>query len=180
MKREAGGVMALASGLGRFGELLGEAATIFMVVSISYDVAMRYLFLAPTIWALEVNTFLLMFVCLLPAADTLAAGTQIHVTFLTDRIPAAVRGKLARICDAVSILFCVVMTWKGLTMAWTAYQHNDRMSTSLGTPLVIPYLFIPVGFGLLGLMFMARLLASPGGPLAQQPAAGAIEAGPQL
>jgi TRAP-type C4-dicarboxylate transport system permease small subunit len=54
------------------------------------------------------------------------------------------------------------------------------MSTSLGTPLVIPYLFIPVGFGLLGLMYAARLAASLGGSSAQQPAAGAADAGPQL
>jgi TRAP-type C4-dicarboxylate transport system permease small subunit len=172
--------MALANRLARFGGLLGEAATVFMVVSISYDVVMRYIFLAPTIWALEVNTFLLMFVCLLPAADTLAAGTQIHVTFLTDRLPPAIRGKIEWVADLAGILSCGVMTWKGLAMAWTAYQHNDRMSTSLGTPLVIPYLFIPVGFGLLGLMYAARLAASLGGPLTEQPAAATPEAGQQL
>jgi len=180
MKRDAAGAMALVSRLGRFGGLLGEAATVFMVVSISYDVAMRYLFLAPTIWALEVNTFLLMFVCLLPAADTLAVGTQIHVTFLTDRLPAAIRNKTEWIGDMAGMLFCGVMTWKGLTMAWTACQHNDRLSTTLGTPLVIPYLFIPVGFGLLGLMYVARLAGSLGGFLGRQPAAGAADAGQQL
>jgi TRAP-type C4-dicarboxylate transport system permease small subunit len=180
MSRQTGGAMALVNRLGRFGGLLGEIATVFMVASISYDVVMRYLFLAPTIWALEVNTFLLMFVCLLPAADALSTGTQIHVTFLTDRLPLAIRDKMERIGDVAGILFCGVMTWKGLAMAWTAYQHNDRMSTSLGTPLVIPYLFIPVGFGLLGLMYAARLAASLGGSSAHQPAAGAADAGPQF
>lgn len=179
MRREAGEGMALVGRFARFGGRLGEIAIAFMVVSISYDVIMRYLLLAPTIWALEVNTFLLMFVCVLPAADALSAGTQIQITFMTDRLPRGVQEKLAWIGDVVGILFCAVMTWKGLAMAWAAYQHNDRMSTSLGTPLVIPYLFIPLGFGLLGLMYAARLAAGLGGSSARPPAAPAA-AGQQL
>lgn len=180
MRDKTGGAMAFVSRLARFGGLLGEGTIAFMVVSISYDVVMRYLFLAPTIWALEVNTFLLMFLCLLPAADALSAGTQIQITFLTDRFSSGAREKCARLADLVGILFCAVMTWKGLTMAWAAYQHNDRMSTSLGTPLVIPYLFIPLGFGLLGLTYAARLAAGLGGSSTRPPAAPAADAGQQL
>jgi TRAP-type C4-dicarboxylate transport system permease small subunit len=153
---------------GRLGGVLGEAAMAFMVVSISYDVLMRYVFLAPTIWALEVNTFLLVFLCTIPAADTLAAGTQIQITFLTERLPARVQAKLPAIGNTAGALFCAVMTWKGASMTWAAFQHNDRMSTSLGTPLAIPYALMPIGFGLLGLAYLARLC----------PACGKAQAGP--
>jgi TRAP-type C4-dicarboxylate transport system permease small subunit len=157
--------------VGRLGGGLGEAAMAFMVLSISYDVVMRYLFLAPTIWALEVNTFLLVLLCTIPAADTLTAGTQIQITFLTERLPAGVRAKLPVIGNAAGVLFAAVMTWKGTTMTWAAFQHNDRMSTSLGTPLAIPYALMPIGFALLGLTYATRLL-----PVAATPCAGA--AGP--
>ncbi|MCX5733581.1 MAG: TRAP transporter small permease [candidate division NC10 bacterium] len=143
--------------LGRLSGALGEVALAFMVVSICYDVLMRYVLLAPTIWALEVNTFLLVFLCAVPAADTLTAGTQIQVTFLTERLPEGLRQTLAPVGDVAGVLFSAVLTWKGFSMAWTAWQHNDRMSTSLGTPLWIPYLLLPVGFGLLGLTYAARL-----------------------
>jgi TRAP-type C4-dicarboxylate transport system permease small subunit len=149
--------MRLIERVGRLGGVLGEAAMAFMVVSISYDVLMRYVFLAPTIWALEVNTFLLVFLCTIPAADTLNAGTQIQITFLTERLPAAVQAKLPVIGNMAGVLFCVVMTWKGASMTWAAFQHNDRMSTSLGTPLAIPYALMPIGFGLLGLTYAARI-----------------------
>jgi TRAP-type C4-dicarboxylate transport system permease small subunit len=155
--------MGFIARLGRVGGVLGEAAMAFMVVSISYDVVMRYVFLAPTIWALEVNTFLLVFLCVIPAADTLAAGTQIQITFLTERLPAAVQAKLPVIGNAVGVLFCAVMTWKGGAMTWAAFQHNDRMSTSLGTPLVIPYALIPIGFALLGLTYAARIVPRSAG-----------------
>lgn len=171
MRAVAAGAVALVGRLARLGGRLGEIAIAFMVASISYDVIMRYLLLAPTIWALEVNTFLLMFICVLPAADALSAGTQIRITFLTDRFSSRARETCAWIGDGAGILFCAVMTWKGLVMAWAAYEHNDRMSTSLGTPLVIPYLFIPVGFGLLALMYAARLAAGLCGSSAHPPAA---------
>ncbi len=66
----------------------------FMGVSISYDVVMRYIFVSPTNWALEVNTFLLAFLCVIPAGDVLRVGSQIRITFLYDRLKPAVKARL--------------------------------------------------------------------------------------
>jgi TRAP-type C4-dicarboxylate transport system permease small subunit len=136
---------------------LGILSLAFMAVSISYDVILRYVFYAPTYWALEINTFLLAFLCLIPAGDVLRLGTQIRITILYDRLKSDTRAKLDIIRSAVGIFFCAVMVWKGSVMALHAWQHNDRMSTSLGTPMVIPYLFLPIGFALLGLQYLTLL-----------------------
>jgi TRAP-type C4-dicarboxylate transport system permease small subunit len=70
------------------------------------------------------------------------------------------------------------MIWKGADMAWQAWLHNDRMSTSLGTPMGIPYLLLPVGSFFLALQYAAILTArrpespvTPGGgiPSLKQP-----------
>jgi TRAP-type C4-dicarboxylate transport system permease small subunit len=127
MHAPAGFMARLAKATG----ILGQAAMAFMVVSLFYDVMMRYLFAAPTHWALEVNTFLL----------------------LTERMPRRIVERLQTLRGVAGILFCAAMTWKGSVMAWQAWQHNDRMSTSLGTPMFIPYLFLPLGFILLGLQY---------------------------
>jgi TRAP-type C4-dicarboxylate transport system permease small subunit len=139
--------------LSRTGGILGQAAMAFMVVSLFYDVMMRYLFAAPTHWALEVNTFLLLFLCTIPTADVLSSGVHLRVTFLTERMPRRIVERLPILRSVTGILFCAAMTWKGSVMAWQAWQHNDRMSTSLGTPMFIPYLFIPLGFFLLALQY---------------------------
>jgi len=146
------------------GGLLGQMGLFFMVVSISYDVVMRYVFVAPTYWALEVNTFLLAFLCVIPAGDVLRVGSQIRITFLYDRLRPAVRARLDILRAAAGLFFCAIMIWKGADMAWKAYLHNDRMSTTLGTPLVIPYLLLPVGFGLLALQYAAKMGARKTGP----------------
>ncbi|MBP1713570.1 MAG: hypothetical protein H6Q42_1773 [Deltaproteobacteria bacterium] len=136
---------------------LGILSLAFMAVSISYDVMLRYVFYAPTYWALEMNTFLLAFLCLIPAGDVLRFGTQIRITVLYDRLRPGVRARLDMLRSAVGIFFCAIMVWKGSVMALHAWQHNDRMSTSLGTPMVIPYLFLPIGFALLGLQYLTFL-----------------------
>ena len=106
--------------------------------------------------------------------------TAAVIAWLVRTLLRTPRGELLRsfalsiiVGGAAGMLFCGLMTWKGLAMAYTAWEHNDRMSTTLGTPLTIPYLFLPVGFGLLGLTYAARLVSSlagqcrkkdPGGP----------------
>ena len=149
MKKQGSFLESLIGGSG----YLGILSLAFMVVSISYDVILRYVFYAPTYWALEMNTFLLAFLCLIPAGDVLRLGSQIRITFLFDRLGPAVRARLDLLRSAAGLFFCAVMVWKGADMAWKAWLHNDRMSTSLGTPMVIPYLFLPIGFGLLGLQY---------------------------
>ena len=76
------------------GECSGSLSLAFMAVSISYDVVLRYVFFAPTYWALEVNTFLLAFLCVIPAGDVLRVGSQIRITFLYDRLKPAVKARL--------------------------------------------------------------------------------------
>jgi TRAP-type C4-dicarboxylate transport system permease small subunit len=150
------------------GGFLGKLGLVFMVVSITYDVILRYVFVAPTHWALEVNTFLLAFLCVIPAGDVLRAGSQIRITFLTDRLGPAMKSRLDILRAAVGLFFCGIMIWKGGDMAWTAWLHNDRMSTSLGTPMVIPYIFLPIGFFLLALQY-AAILVTRGSKSPDQP-----------
>jgi TRAP-type C4-dicarboxylate transport system permease small subunit len=166
------------------GGFLGELGLVFMVASITYDVILRYVFVAPTHWALEVNTFLLAFLCVIPAGEVLRAGSQIRITFLLDRLSPALKGRLDILRGAVGLFFCGIMIWKGGDMALTAWQHNDRMSTSLGTPMVIPYIFIPIGFLLLAIQYAVIIFSrgprAPGSPGGKAPSPQATEVEQQI
>lgn len=146
-------VSRLVRGLG----LLGQLALASMVVTICYDVVMRYVFMMPTDWSLEVNTFLVIFIAVIPSSDVLRTDSHLRIGFFASKLSPAARRRVARASGLVGVGFCALMTWKGLGMALQAYKYGDRMSTPLGTPMVIPYLFIPVGFGLLGLQYLVRL-----------------------
>lgn len=94
MNRKEGKSEGLIGRLSLGGGVLGQLGLAFMGVSISYDVVMRYIFVSPTNWALEVNTFLLAFLCVIPAGDVLRVGSQIRITFLYDRLKPAVKARL--------------------------------------------------------------------------------------
>jgi TRAP-type C4-dicarboxylate transport system permease small subunit len=131
-------------GLSRVLCFSGQLALAVMVVTICYDVVMRYIFAAPTLWSLEVNTFLVVFVTLIPAGDVLRTDSHLRITFFLDKMPPRVRNWHNKLISGCGVAFCAFMTWKGYQMAMQAFRYNERLSTSLGTPLVIPYLFIPI------------------------------------
>ena len=54
----------------------------------------------------------------------------------------------------LGVVFCAVMTWRGILLASDAYEYSERVSSSLGTPMVFPYGLLPVGFGALALQFL--------------------------
>jgi TRAP-type C4-dicarboxylate transport system permease small subunit len=157
MSRQGNPIQRVIGWVARGGGILGELGLIFAMLSISYDVIMRYVFVAPTNWVLEVNVFVLVMLSTLPAADVLRTDCHIRVTFLTERMNPALRARMPFLWAGAGLFFSAIMTWKGTLMSWQAWISNDRMSTSLGTPMVIPYLFLPVGFGLFFLQSAIRL-----------------------
>jgi TRAP-type C4-dicarboxylate transport system permease small subunit len=154
LKQNLGVIGRLSRGFG----FAGQLAMAVMVVTTCYDVVMRYVFRAPTHWSLEVNTFLLIFITLIPAADVLRENSHLGIGFFVSRFSPGTRQAIRRAGAVVGILFCALMIRNGLGMAINAFTYDQRMSTPLGTPMVIPYLFIPFGFAMLGLQFFARLI----------------------
>lgn len=139
---------------------VGQVALGLMVITICYDVVMRYAFMAPTTWSLEVNTFLVLFITLIPAADVLRSDDQLRITFFAAKLGPSSQKAVAILTSVLGCGFSAVMTWKGLNMAIQAFRYDERMSTALGTPLGIPYLFLPIGFGLLLLQYLILLLGA--------------------
>lgn len=153
MSRITGTIDRLARSLG----VAGQLVLLFMVVTICYDVVMRYVLVAPTTWSLEVNTFLIVFLAVIPAADALRTDAQLRISFLTDRLPIALRRALHVLSCVLGVGFCAVMVWTGGRMTLQALQYDERMSTTLGTPMAIPYALLPVGFAVLALAFLVHL-----------------------
>jgi TRAP-type C4-dicarboxylate transport system permease small subunit len=157
MRTLFGKIATSVHGLARGLRILGQLALAAMVVTICYDVVARYVFEAPTLWSLEVNTFLVLFIALIPAGDVLKAGMHLRITFFVERGKPGLQRVLDKAGALTGIAFCGFMAWKGWTMAMQAWRYHERMSTALGTPMVIPYMFIPIGFAVLGLGYVVKL-----------------------
>ncbi|MES0884897.1 TRAP transporter small permease [Roseibium sp. SCP14] len=138
-------------------ETIGQLVLGFMVVTICYDAMMRYVFMAPTSWSLEVNTFLIVYVAVMTAANVQRDDGHIRITFFADMAGPGTQ-RLLRIFTALAgIGFSSIMAWRGWLIAYQAWEYGERVSSSFGTPMVVPYALLPLGFGTLAIQFLIDL-----------------------
>lgn len=130
------------------------AVLVFMVVSICYDATMRYVFAAPTSWSLEINSFLLVYLAVIGAAEAQRHDAHIRITFFKDKLPTRIRTLIDLTTGLMGAVFCIILVWRGGFMAIQAFEYGERVSSSLGTPMVYPYALLPIGFAALGLQFL--------------------------
>lgn len=153
-----GAIMRGFSGIVRAAQIGGQIVLAFMVITICYDAIMRYVFTAPTSWSLEINTFLIVYVALMTAADVQRTGDHIAISFFSDAMgPRAQRFGQA-LTGLAGMGFCGVMAWRGVLITAQSWEYGERVSSSFGTYLVFPYALLPLGFTMLGLQFFSALM----------------------
>lgn len=130
----------------------------FMMVTISYDAIMRYVFAAPTSWSLEINTFLIVYIALMSAADVQREDGHIRITFFNDKTSPFVQRMGGILIGLVGIAFCSIVAWRGWLLAYQAWNYGERVSSSFGTPMVFPYAMLPIGFGALAIQFLFNVI----------------------
>lgn len=151
------------AGVVRALQILGQVVLAFMVITICYDAVMRYVFAAPTSWSLEVNTFLIVYVAVMMAADVQRSDAHIRITFFADRMGRGARRAIRVGTGLVGTAFCAVLAWRGGLIAAQAAEYGERVSSSFGTPMVIPYAMLPIGFGALAIQFFIDAVAAARG-----------------
>ncbi len=144
------------------GLLARLSAWAFFVVGlmICYEVALRYFFNAPTVWAEEMSRFVQLWATYLAAAWVLRHRELIRIGIVTDRLPAAPRRWLELFSLLVIVVFSAFAVWYGTWIAWDSVVQSRTTSTMLDVPAVLTEAAIPVGFTLLAaqaLFEMARV-----------------------
>lgn len=134
--------------------LIGQLVLFFMVATICYDAVVRYGFSAPTSWSLEVNTFLIVYIAAMTAADVQREDSHIRITFFTEKLGPGAQRAIRVLIGMVGVAFCLGMAWYGGAQTLQAAVHGERESSSFGTPMAIPYAMMPIGFGALALQFL--------------------------
>ena len=137
-----------------------SAAMIVMSVGITCQmIFVRFVLNQSTIWQTEAVTFLMVAATLigLPYVQKLRGHVNVDLIPLLMQPPA--RKALALFTLAVSILIVALMLVYGFEFWHTAWTRNWKSDTVWGVRLWIPYLAVPVGFGLLLLQLIADLAA---------------------
>lgn len=150
------------------------AALLFVVAGLllTYEVAARYIFAAPTIWAAEISQLCLIWGSLLAMARVLTTGGHIRVTALTDRLGR--RGRLGAEILSLAVVtgFSLATLWFGFAIFRDSFVRGRTSGTMLDLPAALSEAAVPVGFVLLTVAALAGLARTLRGRLPEPAAEG--------
>jgi C4-dicarboxylate transporter DctQ subunit len=127
------------------------AAFLFVLAGfmLTYEVTARYLFVAPTIWAMELSQLCLIWGSMIAMPWLLGARRHIAVDAMTDLL----RPGLKRTCEGLAMAFVAgisaVIAWKGGGIFLHSFERGRTTGSMLDLPIWIAELAVPLGFTLL-------------------------------
>jgi TRAP-type C4-dicarboxylate transport system permease small subunit len=121
----------------RLNRLLGERLCylyLAAVVITAYEVVMRYLFDAPTVWAFELTILLCAICYLLSGGFVTAQRKHIAITSVYDLMPARIRWWLDLLALLTGILAMGLLAWAAWRPAVLAVTIVERTGSAWNSP----------------------------------------------
>jgi TRAP-type C4-dicarboxylate transport system permease small subunit len=137
--------------------LAGLVAAAILAV-LAYDLVARNLFDAPTLWALDVSRFLLLFLFFLALAPALESGAHVSVDFVHHFVGAAARRRLNVLARLLVLVFGAFLIWQVCRTTYEAFVDNSLFPTVIPLRLKHVYWIAPIGVAQF-LLTAAALLA---------------------
>jgi TRAP-type C4-dicarboxylate transport system permease small subunit len=153
-------VDGLSAACGRIGEVM----VISIALMLTYEVIVRYVFVAPTQWTQDIAVTLQIWFTYLGMALVLRNRQLIRITAFLSIAPAKMRYVLEGFALVVIGAFSAVAMVKGYDMLIDSIRLTRRQPTMLALPNWIAELPIVIGFALLLLQSIADLIRLPFGP----------------
>jgi TRAP-type C4-dicarboxylate transport system permease small subunit len=125
---------------------------------VCYGVVIRYVFNRPVGWTEETSSYLMVWAAFLGAAYTLQIEGHIGVDILCKKFSLRTQAWFHIAKYIVGVLFCVILTWKGLESSALSWKLGRTSISELQIPLYIPQMAIPVGAFLLLLQMVEKLI----------------------
>ena len=137
-----------------------SAAMIVVAVGITCQmIFVRAVLNQSTIWQTEMVVYLMIAATLIGLPYVQRLRGHVNVDLIPIALPPRARRIMACFTLGVSAGIVAVMLWYGYDYWHFAWERGWRSDTIWGVRLWIPYLALPVGFGLLLLQLIADLVA---------------------
>lgn len=149
------GINGLNENVGNYCSFL----TIPLILVVVYEVIMRYVFNAPTVWAFEATTLIYGVHYMLGLAYTHKYNGHVAIDVFESRLPKKPRSILRVITNLVIFIPTVGMLaiWS-VIYALTSWQNWEKASSSWAPPLYPFKTIMAIGFILLLLQGIAKLI----------------------
>ncbi|MEM9430307.1 MAG: TRAP transporter small permease [Pseudomonadota bacterium] len=169
MSAHGTGALPAATGLNAFLRAVGwistvagwcAAAMIVAAVGITCQmIFIRFVLNGSTVWQTEAVIYLVIAATLVGLPYVQRLRGHVNVDLIPLALPFRFRRWLAVVTLTLSIAIVGVMLFYGYEFWHFAWDRGWRSDTVWGVKLWIPYLAVPVGFGLLLLQLVADLVA---------------------
>lgn len=140
--------------------LLAGIAIAAMMIQVTADVAMRYLFGRSLSGTLTVVSYYYMVIAaFVPLALAEQKSGHISVEFVTELMPKRAQDHLAGLILIPTTLIGAVLTWRTFEAAMRAFHMGaSQTNGSSSIPVWPAYFALPLGAGLMTLILLARFI----------------------
>ena len=132
-----------------------------MVVSVTWQILSRYLFVVPAAWTEELARFLLIWIGLLGAAYAYRMRSHLGLDLLPARLTGRARIRLGLFVHLVCMSFAAMVLVVGggslVAMTWELKQY----SAAMGLPIAVVYSVIPASGVLICVFSIDAMLYPP-------------------
>jgi TRAP-type C4-dicarboxylate transport system permease small subunit len=126
---------------------------VVLMLSMCYEVVMRYFFNAPTKWAADFSGYMQYVLVLLGAAWVLKIDAHTRIDTLLVFFSPRTRTIINIVTSSIALVACALFLWKGVEATWDAYQRGDFLYREVELPLAPLYAVIPFAFLLVCIEF---------------------------
>jgi TRAP-type C4-dicarboxylate transport system permease small subunit len=124
---------------------LAAASMPVMALAVTYEVVMRYVFNDPTIWAVDLSEYIMLYATFLAAPWLVREGGHIRIEALLSLLSPRNQHMLGVVAAIISAAVAAVLCWQGLDATLDAYTRGVIIARSWRVPRWIVWALIPVG-----------------------------------
>lgn len=130
------------------------------VVIITQEVFRRYVLGIPSIWALDVSRYIMVYITFLAAARLLSKDEHITIDIITMRVSGKFKYYINAFNCFIGTISCGILCGFSAVTCWDHLIRGLRVIDPIAIPKVIPLAIIPLGSFLLFFVFLQKFAQS--------------------
>ena len=138
--------------------VIAGVLVLYCAFSIVWEVIARGLLNSPTEWVMEISTYCVLIAGFLGMGVAYAGKKHIHVDIFVSKMSPKTLTYVEILTSLIGIFYSLIFMIYSWDMTMLSLEMNNCAPTTLGTPLWIPQLSMPIGFAVLCLQIIRTLL----------------------
>lgn len=127
-----------------------------MALWVTYEVIVRYLFVSPTSWAVDLAEYALIWSTFLAAPWVLQRSGHVSIDLLTSHLSPRARRSLEIATALAGAVVCALFAWYSAATVIEFFVRGSTIDRLWPVPRYLPFVPIPLGTLLLAIEFLRR------------------------